>query len=150
MHISSGCNKLGFCVFIRPWNMFYTPWGCSRCTPSSVWQVMAVFWLASSWRRSRGEISQCAQGQRVVFTACCYLGMQSLQMCIIPLENSRPWSLHKKHLLASSCQTMFSQQKSRLLSINTLLKQNLAEINVLNIVIGSGYVNLPISLKCTK
>lgn len=31
-------------------------------------QVLAIFWLVSSWRRSQGEISQCMRRQTVVFT----------------------------------------------------------------------------------
>lgn len=55
-------------------------WGCSRYTPCSSWQVLAVFWLASSWRRSQGDISQSTLGHTVVFRVCCYLSTWRQQM----------------------------------------------------------------------
>lgn len=83
MCITNRCNMLCFSVFIWLWNMSFIPWRCSRHTPSSPWQVLAVFWLTSNWRRSQGKISHCAQGQTVVFTVCCYLATQSPQIPLL-------------------------------------------------------------------
>lgn len=105
MYITNRCYTLWFSVFIWLWNMPFIPWGCSRHTPSSPWQVLAVFWLTSSWRRSQGEISHCAQGQTVVFTVCCYLATQNLQTPHLPHFSV------KALIILSLCRTMFPQHK---------------------------------------
>lgn len=40
---------------------------CS-CMAGLAFQVLAIFWLVSSWRRSQREVSQCMWRQTVVFT----------------------------------------------------------------------------------